>query len=129
MRLSRHRVWGLMLMVGVLLCGLVLPAWSQPAAPPKSLPEIFEFARKLCPICKGMEQVLQEIKSRYGHQVVIHQVFIDQEEYLFRRYKISIVPTQVFVDATGKEVFRHEGLFPKDKLLEKLRELKFIHDD
>jgi thioredoxin 1 len=129
MRLSRHPVWGLMLVVGVLLCCLVLPAGSQPAAPPKTLPEIFEFARRLCPICKEMEQVLREIKLRYGDQVVIRQAFIDQEEYLFRRYKITIVPTQVFVDATGKEVFRHEGLFPKDKVLEKLRELKFIHDD
>jgi hypothetical protein len=41
---------------------------------------------------------------------------------------VAIVPTQVFLDPAGKEVFRHEGVFPKDQLIQKLRELKFIRD-
>jgi thioredoxin 1 len=37
-----------------------------------------------------------------------------------------LIPTQVFLDASGKEVFRHVGLYPEKDLLAKLKELKFI---
>jgi thioredoxin 1 len=75
-----------------------------------------------------MEQVLQEVQQEFGPQVVIHFVYIDEEENLFHRYKIFFVPTQVFLDATGKEVSRHEGPLLKAKLVQKLRELNFIPD-
>ena len=115
-----------MVILGVALLCQALPAGGQGPTPATSRPVILEFARKLCPICKKMEQVLKEVQAQYPGQLEVKLVYIDEEEYLFRRYKISIVPTQVFVDAAGKEVFRHENLIPREKLVEKLRELKFI---
>ena len=47
---------------------------------------------------------------------------------MFRRYKVAIVPTQVFLNAAGQEVARHEGVYKKEALIQKLRELKFIRD-
>jgi hypothetical protein len=47
---------------------------------------------------------------------------------LFRRYKVALVPTQVFLDAAGREVGRHEGVYKQEVLIQKLRELKFIRD-
>ena len=63
----------------------------------------------------------------YPGQFAVHRMYIDEEEHAFRRYRVAIVPTQVFLDANGKEVFRHEGVFPKEKLIEKLQ-LKFIKE-
>jgi hypothetical protein len=41
---------------------------------------------------------------------------------------VAFVPTQVFLDAAGKEVGRHEGASTPEALIQKLRELKFIRD-
>lgn len=119
--------WGGIILISavVLLCQ-VLPARGQGPTPSTSRPVILEFARKFCPICKKMEQVLKEVQAQYTGQFEVRLVYMDEEEYLFRRYKISIVPTQVFLDAAGKEVFRHENLMSKEKLVQKLRQLKFI---
>ena len=54
--------------------------------------------------------------------------YIDEADALFRRYKVAIVPTQVFLNAAGLEVGRHEGVFTQEALIQKLRKLKFIRD-
>ncbi len=113
---------------GWLLLGLLLPAAAQTPAGPQVIPEILEFDRKFCPVCKQSEQIIQAVRARYPGQFAVRRLYIDEEEPTFRRYRVAIVPTQVFLDATGKEVFRHEGVFPREKLLEKLRELKFIKE-
>lgn len=114
------------LMFGWLLLGLIEPAAAQTGAGPQVIPQILEFDRKLCPVCKAAEQALQAVRVMYPGQFEVRQIYIDEEERTFRRYRVDVVPTQVFLDTTGKEVFRHEGMFPKEKLIEKLRELKFI---
>ncbi len=111
-----------------LLLGLLLPAAAQTPASPQVIPEILEFDRKFCPVCKESEQIIQAVQARYPGQFAVRRLYIDEEEPTFRRYRVAFVPTQVFLDAAGKEVFRHEGVFPREKLLEKLRELKFIKE-
>jgi thioredoxin 1 len=34
-----------------------------------------------------------------------------------------VIPTQIFYDAAGRELFRHEGFFGKDDILAKWKEL------
>jgi thioredoxin 1 len=101
---------------------------AQESAGPKSLPVILEFDRKFCPICKASENVILAVKDQYPGQFVVRKLYMDEEEKLFRRYKVAIVPTQVFLDPSGKEVNRHEGVFEQAALIQKLREWKFIRD-
>ena len=102
------------------------PACGQASAPAKSRPAIYDFGSGRCLSCREMEKILDAIKGRYGQQVEVRLIYVDQDRDLARQYKIMLIPTQVFVDASGQEVFRHLGLFPKDKLVKKLQELKFI---
>ena len=104
------------------------PAKGQGFPPPPGKPAIIEFARPLCPICKQMEEILLEVKARYRDQVEIRFAYIEPDEYLFKKFHIFIVPTQVFLDASGKEVYRHEGLISKEDVLKKISELRFIKD-
>jgi thioredoxin 1 len=53
-------------------------------------------------------------------------VYADEEKDLFRQYRIMLVPTQVFLDAEGKEVERHVGALTKEEALKKLKELNLI---
>jgi thioredoxin 1 len=115
-------------LLGLLLLAFILPAWAQAPGLPQTLPQLYEFDRKLCPVCRKSEVIIQEVRNLYPGQFAGHRLYIDEHEKMFRQYRVAIVPTQVFLDSAGKEVFRHEGVFPKDQLIQKLRELKFIRD-
>jgi thioredoxin 1 len=64
-----------------------------------------------------MQPIMKEIAAEYKGkvQVVFYDVWKNPApgEY----YKIQLIPTQVFIDKNGQEVFRHVGLFPKDELV------------
>ena len=114
--------------VGVDVPGSRAPVLAQGTPAAKALPTILEFDRKHCPICQASERVILAVKDRYPGQFGVQKLYIDEEEKLFRRYKVAIVPTQVFLDAAGQEVGRHEGVYTQEALIQKLRELKFIRD-
>jgi hypothetical protein len=38
------------------------------------------------------------------------------------------VPTLVILSSSGSEVFRHEGLLPKDQLVSTLKGMNYIRD-
>ncbi|MEE4311293.1 MAG: thioredoxin family protein [candidate division KSB1 bacterium] len=69
-----------------------------------------------CIPCKMMQPVMKAIEEEFGSQVkvVFHDVWKDAEPG--RKYGIKLIPTQVFLDETGAEFFRHEGFFPKEDI-------------
>jgi thioredoxin 1 len=119
----------IVLILGVALLASLLPARAQAPGPSRPLPTILEFDRKFCPDCRKVELIIQGVKSGYPGQFSVRQLYIDEQDYLFRQYRVAIVPTQVFLDPDGREVFRHQGVFPREQLVQKLRELKFIPAD
>jgi thioredoxin 1 len=102
--------------------------WAQIQTPLQPRPTILEFSREYCPMCEYMAKTLGQLKSKYGSQIDVRLLHFDPDENLFKQYKIVFVPTQVFLDASGKEVFRHTGLFTPYELTKKLKELKLIRD-
>jgi thioredoxin 1 len=116
------------LMAAVLLLSAVSVAWAQGPPVVTGKPAVLAFDRKACPVCHRMEMTLREVQERYPGQFEVRRLYIDEAEPEFRRQHVVIVPTQIFLDSAGKEVFRHEGLFPREELLKKLKDLKFIRD-
>ncbi len=127
MKSWRHFGIGLLgFIVGWVLAWQPLPALAGPA-PSQGKPALYDFGRGMCIPCKEMEKVLGDIKGEYGDQVEVRLVMMEKNEDLFKQYKIMLVPTQVFLNAEGKEVSRHIGAWSKDEVVSKLKELKFIH--
>lgn len=91
-------------------------------------PTILEFSRLACPVCAKVEAALQELQARYGQEVEVRILHIDRDEPLFKEYGISVVPTQIFLDPSGKEVARNEGYISLEQLVKRLKELRFIRD-
>ena len=114
------------LVVGFLAVWQPMPTQAQGAAPAKGKPAVYDFGAKYCVPCKEMQKVVAELKPQYGDQVEFRMLYTDEEMPLFEKYKIVAIPTQVFFDASGKEVDRHIGALPKEEVLKKLKELKFI---
>jgi thioredoxin 1 len=98
---------------------------AKPKTPPapKKLPVLLDFGRGVCIPCKRMKPILEEMIKECEGKAVIRIVEIDHERELTEKNKIIMIPTQVFFDTTGKEVYRHVGFFEKDSMRAHLRAL------
>ncbi len=122
-----HGVMGVVcLVMGFLVLWQVWPPQAQGAAAAQGKPALYDFGAKYCIPCKEMQKVVGELKPQYGDQVEFRLVYSDEEMPLFKQYKIVTIPTQVFLNAEGKEVDRHLGALSKEEVLKKLKNLKFI---
>ncbi|MBS3820095.1 thioredoxin family protein [bacterium] len=81
-----------------------------------------ELGADNCAPCKAMQPIMREIAEEYAGkiQVVFYDVWKDPQPA--RHYSIQLIPTQVFIDQNGEEIFRHVGFFPKEKILQMLKE-------
>ena len=81
-----------------------------------------ELGSVRCIPCKQMKAVMKAIEKKYGSQVkvVFHDVWTEKGKSYGTKYGITAIPTQVFLDETGKEYFRHEGYFPEEELVKVL---------
>lgn len=81
-----------------------------------------ELGADRCIPCKAMQPIMREIAEEFSGkiQVVFYDVWKDPRPA--RHYRIQLIPTQVFIDQNGEEIFRHVGFFPKDEILQMLRE-------
>lgn len=75
-----------------------------------------------CIPCKQMQPVMKAIESKYSGQVkvIFYDVWTKEQRPYADKYGIKLIPTQVFLDANGKEFHRHEGFYPEadiDKIL------------
>lgn len=70
-----------------------------------------EFGSTGCSACKKMEAVMDQVKIEYGDQihVVFHNVSQATSLNLMKYYGIVSIPTQIFLDANGNEIYRHSG--------------------
>ena len=89
----------------------------------KGLPALVELGSDQCIPCKMMAPILEELKSECAEKLQVN--FLDVRKYrdLSALYGIQVIPTQIFYDDSGKELFRHEGFYSKDDILAKWKEL------
>lgn len=76
-----------------------------------------------CIPCRQMQPIMKSIEGKYGDQVkvIFYDVWNPEQKKYAAQYGIKLIPTQVFLDANGKEFHRHEGFYPEaeiDKILE-----------
>lgn len=98
------------------------PGGSAPSSAAAALPRLVDLGAGRCIPCKAMAPILEELRKEQADQFDV--VFIDVWENpdAAKPYAINLIPTQIFLDADGKELWRHEGFLSKDDILAKWRE-------
>ncbi len=114
------------LVVGFLVVWPAVPTRAQGSIPAKGKPALYEFGSKYCIPCKEMKEVMGALQTSHGDQVEFRLIYVDDEKPMFGQYQIVAIPTQVFLNADGKEVDRHLGALSKEEVLKKLKALQFI---
>ena len=102
-------------------------AADTPAVSPQAagLPRLIELGSVTCIPCKMMAPILDELRRDYAGKLQVDFIDVQQNRDALETYQIRLIPTQVLLDGSGKELFRHEGFFPKDDLLAKWKELGY----
>jgi thioredoxin 1 len=70
-----------------------------------------------------MAPILEELRKEYAGILQVDSIDVWKNPDAAKRYDIRIIPTQIFYDATGRELFRHVGFLSKKDILAKWREL------
>ena len=81
-----------------------------------------ELGADRCIPCKAMQPIMREIAQKYKGtiQVVFYDVW--KTPKYAKDYGIQMIPTQVFIDKNGDEIFRHIGFYAKDEIIKMLKE-------
>jgi thioredoxin 1 len=104
-------------------CGSGSSSHTSTVQHPDSLVKVtfIELGSTTCIPCKKMQPIMKSVETRYAGQVkvIFHDVMKDRSKS--KEYNINLIPTQIFLDKSGKEIARHEGFYPEeeiDKLLQ-----------
>jgi thioredoxin 1 len=96
---------------------------SSQAAPIAKLPKLLDLGAGKCIPCKMMAPILEGLKKEYAGRMNVEFIDVWVNPDAAKPYGIEVIPTQIFYDADGKELFRHVGFFGKEDILGKWKEL------
>jgi thioredoxin 1 len=100
-------------------------AVSTGAQQAAKLPRLVDLGSTTCIPCKQMAPILAELKTELAGKIDVEVINVNTQPALTEKYRVEFIPTQVFLDAGGKELFRHVGFYSKSDILAKWRELGF----
>jgi len=86
-------------------------------------PTLVDFGAGYCIPCKKMKPILDSLKKEYNGRANVIFVDIKEERDMPDKYRIQIMPTQVFFDAKGKEVKRHMGFMDNPEIVAEFKAL------
>jgi thioredoxin 1 len=106
------------------VAGEGVPTKNQPAQPVREgLPSLIDLGAGTCIPCKLMAPILEELKTEFAGQLHVEFLDVHKNPDLIAKYRIRVIPTQIFFDASGKELYRHESYMGKEDILAKWKEL------
>ncbi len=116
------------------MCVLPIPqekmqpeAVADGAAAPvdQPLPKLLDLGAGKCIPCKMMAPILDEMNETFAGQLDVEFIDVWENQAAGEQYGIRMIPTQIFFDADGRELFRHEGFYAREDMVAKWNELGF----
>ena len=83
-------------------------------------PAVVEFGANACASCREMKPVLETLEREHGEHISVLNIDIIKTRGYISRYKIQLMPTQVFFDAQGREIGRNMGKVSAGEILARL---------
>jgi thioredoxin 1 len=119
----------MMISVG-LICAVILllsiagmAAATAAEVPVKGMVTVIDLGAKKCIPCKMMAPILEKLEKEYAGRAAI--VFLDvwEDQGPAKRFGIRTIPTQIFFDKDGKEVYRHVGFLSEEEIVRRLKDM------
>ncbi len=117
-------------LAGIFGLSLIL-VFAQPAvlfaaaaeAPIKGMVTMVDLGAKKCIPCKMMAPILEKLEKVYAGRAAV--VFFDvwEDPAPAKHFGIRAIPTQIFFDKEGKEVYRHEGFLAEKEIVARFKDM------
>lgn len=98
---------------------------TQQAAVGKQLPKLVDVGADKCIPCIKMAPILDQLRDDFRGELEVLFVDVWKKREEATRYRVQMIPTQIFYAADGKELFRHTGFYSREEILAKWRELGY----
>ncbi len=95
---------------------------AQTSSFESGLPRLVDLGAEKCIPCKMMAPILDELRDEYKDKLDVVFIDVNKNRNAIQEYEIDLIPTQIFYDASGNELFRHVGFFSKEEILDKWKE-------
>jgi thioredoxin 1 len=89
----------------------------------RKIPQLIDLGSKSCIPCKKMAPILDSLREEYKGRAEITFIDTRDNRQAAIDFKITLIPTQIFIDTLGVETFRHVGFFPADSIVAHLKPL------
>lgn len=86
-------------------------------------PVLLELGGEGCPACARMLPILSKIAKDYSEYFTVAYYDVWKDPTVGQKYGISAIPTLIFFDKDGNELYRQEGFTSKEEILAKWKEL------
>ena len=84
-------------------------------------PTVIDLGARTCIPCKKMAPILESLSREYRGKAGVLFIDVHEDQDAAKRFRVQMIPTQIFFDAKGKEVKRHMGFMDKEALLKELK--------
>ncbi len=86
-------------------------------------PTVIDLGARTCIPCKKMAPILESLSNEYRGKANV--LFIDVWAYkaAAEKFRVQMIPTQIFFDTGGKEMMRHTGFMDKTAILKEMKTL------
>ncbi len=84
-------------------------------------PTVIDLGARTCFSCKEMAPILEGLSREYKGKANVLFIDVHEDSAAAERFKIRMIPTQIFFDGKGKEVNRHIGFMDKADILKGLK--------
>lgn len=120
----------ILLTASLLLCAVAaraeLPSATDAAirtALGSGKPTVIDLGARTCIPCKKMAPILESLSGAYRGKVGVLFIDVHENQAAAERFRVVMIPTQIFFDAKGREVKRHVGFMEKQDIVKELKGL------
>lgn len=83
-------------------------------------PVVIELGSNACAACRDVRSELDKLRATHPDQVEIVEIDLIRQRDYITRYRVQLMPTQVFYSAQGKELGRNVGRIDASGILARL---------
>lgn len=83
-------------------------------------PAVIDLGARYCIPCKKMSPILESLAAEYRGRANILFIDVNGNQAAAKRFRVQMIPTQIFFDARGKEVKRHMGFMDRADIVREL---------
>jgi thioredoxin 1 len=84
-------------------------------------PTVIDLGARTCIPCKKMAPILESLSNEYRGKAGVLFIDVHEDQAAAQKFRVQMIPTQIFFDARGKEVKRHIGFMDKAAIIKELK--------